>query len=231
MRRTLGYLGFLLLLASAFMLGASQLLPRLDAARWANATETTGQIVGFSESGSSQRPLVCFVASNGDPYVFEADSFDSTMRQGQIVTVRYFFTPELQATLKADFLTAQLLLGIAGCLLTATGLASLLLQMRKSSLRRQLMLYGTRLDATITGIDGIDPMKANGRHPFTITCTMRSPHGIGELAVKSGRVWKLPPSLQIGGTVPVLVDVNRSGKYCILVEEAAVSSTPSGDTP
>lgn len=230
MRRTLGCLGLIFTLASAFLLGASLLLPRLDAARWVNATETTGQIAGFSESGSNQRPLVCFVASNGDPYVFEAEAFSPFLKQGQIVTVRYFLTPELRASLKMDFASAALWLGIAGCVLAAAGFTLLLLQMRRSSLVRQLMLYGTRLDATITGIDGIHYLKALRRHPFTVTCTMRSPQGIGECTVKSGWVWKMPPGLQVGGTVPVLADVNRPGKYCVMVEEAVAAPAPAETT-
>lgn len=51
MRRVLGCLGLVFILASAVMLGASKLMPRLDAAQWTNAFETTGQIAGFSETG------------------------------------------------------------------------------------------------------------------------------------------------------------------------------------
>jgi hypothetical protein len=221
MRRTFYYLGLILLLASALLLGAGKFMPRLDAARWANATETTGQIVGFSGSGSFRKPLVCFVAPNGEPYVFEADAFNAAMQQGQIVTVRFFLTPELQASLILDFTAAQLWLGITGCTLAAAGLALLLLQWRKSSLLRQLMQYGTRLNATVTSIDTNRYIRINRRHPFTVTCTLRSPQGIGEMTVKSGWVCKLPPHLQIGGTVPVLVDINRPGQYWVLVEEAA----------
>lgn len=220
MRRILGYLGLALLLASALLLGASQLLPRLDAARWENAQETTGQIIGFAQSGPNQRPLVCFVAYSGDPYVFEAESFNSAMRQGQIVTVRYFLEPELTASLKADFEPAQLWLGISGCVLAAAGLASLILQMRKSSLRRQLIQYGTRLEATVTSVDVNRHVAINGRHPYIITCTLRNPQGIGGWTVKSGWVWKLPPALQVGSTVPVLVDLYRPSQYCVLAEEA-----------
>jgi hypothetical protein len=231
MRRILGYLGLVLLLASALLLGAVKLLPRLDAARWLNATETTGQIVGFTDAGSYKRPLVCFVAPNGDPYIFEADSFNSAMQQGQIVTVRFFLKPLLQASLKADFTSAKLWLGIAGCTLAAAGLALLLLQWRKSSLLRQLMQYGTRFDAAVTSIDMNRHMSLNGRHPFTVTCTLRSPQGIGEMTVKSGRVWKLPPLLQVGGTVPVMVDMNRPDKFCVLVEEAAPAPAASESAP
>jgi hypothetical protein len=155
MRRTLGYLGLVFTLVSALLLGASRLMPRLDAARWVNAAETTGQIVGFSQSGSFRRPLVCFIASNGDPYVFEADSYNTSMLQGQIVTVRYFLAPELRASLKTDFPPAALWQGIAGCALAAAGLTMLLTQWRKSSLFRHLMMYGTRYNATVTGIHGI----------------------------------------------------------------------------
>lgn len=223
MRRTLGYLGFILLLASALFLGASQLLPRLDAARWANATETEGQVVGFSGSGSSRRPLVCFVASNGDPYIFEADTFSAVMGQGQIVTVRYFLEPQLQASLKMDFASSKFWLGIAGCVLAAAGFVLLLLQMRRSSLSRQLMLYGKRLEATVTSINMVRNIRFKSRLPFTVTCTLRSPQGIGEWTVKSGWIWKLPPSLQVGGTVPVMVDMYRPSRYRVLLEEAAAS--------
>jgi hypothetical protein len=220
MRRALGYLGLFLLLASAVLLGASRLMPRLDAARWANAIETTGQIVGFSGSGSLKRPLVCFVASSGEPYVFEAEAFSPFMKQGQIITVRYFPEPELQASLKTDFAPAVLWLGIIGCTLAAAGLTLLLLQLCKSSLFKQLQQYGARYDATVTSINHLRLVPVSGRLPFTVTCTLRSPQGIGNWTVKSGWVWKLPPGLQVGSTVPVLVDVNRPGKYCVLVEEA-----------
>ena len=227
MRRTLGYLGLVFTLASALLLGASKLMPRLDAAHWNNATETTGQIVGFTDNGSAQKPLVCFVASNGEPYVFEADSFHSAMRQGQIVTVRYYLAPELRAALKADYTSSMLWLGIAGCVMASAGLALFLLQWRKSSLFRQLKLYGIRIDAVVTSINRIRNIQANTRIPFTVTCTLRRPQGIGDMTVKSGWVWKLPPTLQIGSIVPVLMDMNRPGQYCVLVDEAAPALAPS----
>ena len=223
MRRFLGYLGLASMLASALLLGASQLLPRLDAARWAKANETTGQVIGFAQSGPAQRPLVCFVADSGEPYVFESGSPGSALRQGQIITVRYFLEPELKASLKADFAPAQLWLGISGCLLAAAGLTLLILQLRKSSLRKQLLAYGARFDATVTGMDMIRRIHINGRHPYTVTCTLRSPQGIGEWTVKSGWIWKLPPGLQAGASVPVLVDVHRPSQYLVLTEEASPS--------
>ena len=225
MRRFWGCLGLALLLASALLLGASQLLPRLDDARWANAKETTGQIIGFAEIGPAKRPLVCFAAYSGDPYVFESDASGSALRQGQIVTVRYFLEPELRASLKTDFAPAQLWLGISGCMLAAAGFASLLLQMRKTSLRRQLIQFGMRLEATVASVDANRRVIVGGRRPYVITCTLRNPQGIGDWTVKSGWVWKLPPALRVGGTVPVLVDLYRPSQYCVLVEEAAASQT------
>ncbi len=223
MRRLWGWIGISFLLASALLLGASQLLPRLDAAHWATAKETTGQIVGFTGSGQNQRPLVCFVADGGDPYVFEADTNKSTIRQGQYVTVRYFLEPELTVSLQPDFAAAQLWLGIIGCILAAVGFTALLLQMRKSSLLRQLEQYGTRVNATVTSVDVNLRISFNGRHPAIVTCTLQSPQGIGKWTVKSGWIWKLPPGLKVGGTVPVLVDVYRPGQYCVLTEEASAS--------
>lgn len=227
MRRIWGYLGLIFTLASAFLLCASKLMPRLDAARWVNAAETTGQIVGFTETGTNKKPLVCFVATNGEPYVFEAESSSSAMRQGQIVIVRYYLSPDLRAAVKRDFSSSALWLGIAGCVMAAAGLSLLLLQWRKSSLFRQLRLYGARLNAIVTSINRIHPIQGNGHSPFTVTCTLRSPQGIGEMTVTSGWVWKLPPGLQLGSTVPVLVDVNRPGQYCVLVKEAAPAPAPS----
>ncbi len=227
MRRLFGWIGLAFMLASTLLLGASRLLPQMDAARWADAAEATGQIVGFARSGPGQRPLICFVAENGDPYVFEADATNAAMRQGQLVTVRYYLEPDLRASLKMDFSQVMLGLGIAGSTLMALGLASLLIQMRKSSLRRQLMQYGIQINATVDSINMNRHVTVNGRHPYTVTCTLRNPQGIGEWTVKSGWVWKTPPGLQTGGTVPVLVDVHRPGLYCVLVEEAAVSPATS----
>ncbi len=220
MRRVLGYLGLALLLASAFLLGASRLLPSLDAARWADTTETTGQIVGFAQSGTTQRPLICFLASSGEPYVFEADSFKPSMLKGQVVIVRYFLAPELRASLKPDFTSAQMWLGIIGCVLAAAALLSLFFQAREASLRRQLMNYGTRLNATVTSLVVKSSITVNGRHPTVITCAVHNPQGLGEWTFKSSWVWKLPPALQVGSTVPVLVDLYRPTQYCVLAEEA-----------
>ncbi len=227
MRRTLGYLGFLLLLASAFMLGASQLLPRLDAANWANATETVGQVVGIANEDSESTALISFVASNGDPYVFESDTRQSGLKQGQMVTVRYFLTPELRASMKINLAPLQMGFGIAGSVFTAFSFACFIFQMRKSSLQKQLKQYGTRYEATVASIDIKGHIKINGRHPFTITCTMRDPQGIGEKLYKSGWVIKAPSGLKVGGNVPVLVDTYRPSQYCVLVEEASsVSPMP-----
>ena len=224
MRRFWGCLGLVLLLASALLLGASQLLPRLYEARWADASHATGQIIGFVEIGSVRRPLVSFVASDGDPYIFEAEASSPAMRQGQMAAVRYFLEPYLQASLETECKPAQVALGVIGCALMAAGLASLLTQLRKTSLRRQLMQYGTRLAATVTAIEEIPHVCIAGHRPHTVICTLRSPLGIGEWTVKSGWIWKLPPGLRIGGTVPILVDANRPSQYCVLVEEASPSA-------
>lgn len=221
MRRLWGYAGLVLLMTALPLLAISQMLPLREASYWAKATEVTGQIVGFTAEESGKRPLVSFVELSGVPYVFEADTYQAGMRMGQMVTVRYYLEPHLQAALKTNLSGIQLALGIAGCMLMAMSFASLLIQMRKSSMRKQLFQYGTRYEATVTGIDRKRNVRINGQSPIIVFCTMRNPQGIGERALKSAWVLKPSPELRIGGKVPVLLDPYRPRQYLVLAEEAA----------
>jgi hypothetical protein len=220
MRRLWSILGFVLLLMAALLLAVSQLMPMADAAHWDHAVETTGQIVGFSTYGTALRPLVSFVTTDGEPYLFEADAYNSGMIRGQMVTVRYYLEPQLQVSLKTDFTPTQLGLGIAGCTLMALCLVSFILQMRQSSLRRQLMQYGKRYEATITGIETICRVKLSRRSPVVANCTIRDPLGIGERTFRSGWILKPSPALQAGSMVPVLMNPYHPGQYLVLAEEA-----------
>ncbi len=221
MRRIFLFLAIAFLLVSVVLLAASRLLPWADNLYWEHAEETVGQVVGFSENGSGRRPLVSFVASDGDPYVFEAEMHSGDLHTGQMVTVRYFLTPNLKASLKTDLSPATLILGILGCVFLVAGLIPLFFVLRAVSLERQLRQYGTKVLATVTGITTVRHVTYNGRHPFVVSCIFRDLQGIGEQTAASGWIWRLPPGLKEGDTLPVLYDPYRPGHFLILEEDIA----------
>ena len=231
MRRFFGTIGLALMLTAAVLFAVSQFLPHLDDRMWAGAYKTTGQVAGFLQNGAARVPLVSFVAEDGIPYLFEANGAGGNLQQGQVVTVRYFLSPDLKASLIRDFHTAQLIYAISGCALAAMGLALLILQLRKTSLRRQLVKYGTRVPAVVTGTEPCLPISLFGRRVHNVTLTARSPQGIGEISLNGRRLLQQGSRLFTGSVIPVLMDISTPRQYVILWEEAgAAASVPVTDT-
>ena len=231
MRRFFGYAGFALLLTAAVLLAVSKFLPRMNNRAWADSFTTTGQVTGFMQNEKERIPLVSFLAEDGIPYLFEAEALDSTLQQGQIVTIRYSLSPNLQVLLLMDYHTEQLICAIAGCFFTAAGLTFLILQLRESSLRRQLVLYGVRIPAVITAINASQPIHVIGRCLYAITLTARSPQGIGDLSIIGKILLKPSTSLSIGSMIPVLMEINNPRRHIILWEEACFTGTTSVTAP
>lgn len=227
MRRLDGTIGLALMLTAAVLLAVSQFMPRMDDRTWTGASKTTGQVAGFMQNGRARVSLVSFVAEDGIPYLFEADDSGSYLQQGQVVTVRYFLSPDLQASLIRDYSTAQLILAIAGCFFAAVGLTFLILQLRKATLHRQLTQYGTRVSAVVSEIKAKRHVSLFGRVPHTVTLTARSPQGIGEISLKGKRLMKPGVHLLIGSTVPVLMDAGSPKQYIVLWGEADAAASPA----
>ncbi len=227
MRRFSGTIGLALMLTAAVLLAVSHFLPQLDDRAWAGAHKTAGQVAGFLQNGVARVPLVSFVAEDGIPYLFEASDAGSPLQQGQVVTVRYFLSPDLKASLIRDFHHAQLIYAAAGCTLAAMGLSLLILQLRKTSLRRQLEQYGTRVPAVVTGLEPCLPVVLFGRRLHTVALTARSPQGIGEIFLIGRRLLCPDSSLSIGCVIPVLMDINTPRQYIILWEESGATADPA----
>ena len=231
MRRLWGYTGFVLLLTATVLLAVSKFLPRLNGPDWGDSFTTTGQVTGFLQNGTERIPLVSFVAADGLPYLFEARNTVSMMQQGQTVTIRYSLSPNLQAALIQDCSTAQLICAIAGCLLAASGLTLLILQLRQSTLRRQLTLYGVQTPAVITGMHVCRYIHIFGRRLYVFALTARSPQGIGEISIKGKNLLKSSTRLTIGNTIPVLMDTSNPWQYIILWEDACPAGSSADTAP
>ncbi len=225
MRRAWFFVSIAFLLMAVALLACSRLLPAIEEASWEGAEETAGQVVGFAQSDSGNRPLVSFMAHDGYPYVFEADTETIGFRTGQMVTVRYFLTPDLRASIQEKLPSTIFVFDILGCVLLVAGLVLLFLYLRAVSAEKLLLQYGVRIFACVTGIIVVRHAMFNGRHPYIVTCQYRDPQGIGERPATSGWIDHLPSGLKVGDTIPVLIDPYRPGHFLILDEthESAVS--------
>jgi len=231
MRRLFGYASLALLLTAAVLLAVSKFLPRMNDRAWVASFTATGQVTGFLKNNKERIPLVSFVAEDGIPYLFEAEDVDSTLQQGQIVTIRYLLSPSLKASLVQDYSTEQLIYAISGCFFTAAGLTFLILLLRQSTLQKQLVLYGARISAVVTGMNANQRIHVIGRCLYTVKLTARSPLGIGEISIIGKILLKPSTSLSIGSTIPVLMEINNPRQHIILWEEACFAGSASVAAP
>ena len=218
MRHWQGLVGGLFLLIAALFFGASLLIPRIQAEQWNGTVSAAGQIIGFTDQGETRRPLVSFIASDGDPYAFEAKVYSSSMQAGQIVPVHYTLQPQFRAYLEVDMTIMLVVFGAVGCFFMVPGLLFVFLQVRKSVLKHQLLLYGSRLEAVVTAITEKPGVRVNGRLAYVITCSMHNPQGMDVWKLRSGCIFQIPPTISVGSKIPVLIDLAQPQHYLMLLD-------------
>jgi len=221
MKRVQGLLGFIFLTLATIFLGISLFLPSIQAKRWEGMLTASGRIESFQGSADFMQPVISFIGEDGNTYTFAADVSDSSMRNGQQVTVHYILEPDFRAYLDWDFAVLRLVFGIVGAAFLVPTAILLVLYSRKAIKYKRLVRYGTRFIATVTDITERTDSQANGHHPMIVTCKLMNPQGMDEWIMKSDWAIRPSPGLKVGGTVPVLIDQYHPEDYIILAEEAS----------
>lgn len=172
-----------------------------------------------SDDGYSHRVYVTYAVGD-ELYETYLNSYNSSMREGQTLRVRY--DPEHPAQVRDPFwwLFPIIFGGIGLIFLIVVGILLLAGRSRRRRAER-LLTYGTEVSARISEVQRNPNLRINGRNPYVLICAWKDPDDDKTYLFRSENLWFNPePILQDRSitALPVFLDIHDKRKYHVVVD-------------
>jgi len=159
---------------------------------------------------------------NDKKYESELNSYSSSYYEGKEIEVYYDKNnPHKVETDEANSMISILFITVGGSFAIIAGII-LFIQLRKSSIARNLLRNGVKIDADYVETILNTGYEVNGMSPYKIICKWKNPNtGIG-YKFKSNNIWDNPQyAIEYNKItkIPVYIDPENPEKYYVDVKE------------
>lgn len=215
-----GGIGAILLLIALFFGISTQLF--ISQAEVANGT-----VISAASPNTTRRTVatISFTAANGQQVEFnsQVSSSPPEFTAGQRVLVYYDPANPAGSARPNSFLSLwflPMLFGILGLVFFGVGTGFFMVWFSNWRKKKWLSGYGQRITARITGVRLNTHIRNMGKSPYNIMAEWQDPLNNYPHVFRSDNIWDLPPSLEPGQAINVLVDPNNYRRYYVEVQPA-----------
>lgn len=191
-----------------------------ESAGTCNAVITTIESHYDSNSESTNHDVYVRYEVNGVIYDNELNYYESSMDEGDIVTL--YYNKDNPNDIMIDGQTFFFLIfAIMGAIMTIVGTICLVIFIKGKRLRKKIIAMNCIIQAQISGIETNYSVTVNGRHPFLLMASAISPYDGKVYTFKSESFWSdLTLVLQQYNItqVPVYVNPSNYNEYYVDID-------------